>query len=989
MTQPTTNATHAKCKCSTTKRQRQHRVAKLAICSLGVLIIALMALIGPADGQADESGRSQLTPAEYTPYESKLNFTKKTNYTTGGMTPIFNFTHKLFDNLVPNKPAIPPGYIEIKNSDTLVLGKKVEQNDWRDLLYQYWGVLLWVGFLLLLIVIIPFIAVCYCCFCCCRRCKQGCPPCDRKKDGIKRFGCGFLLLLLMTGILFGIIIAFVTNKMIDNGLQETSDTMKRGAEDTCSYLRDVASHVEHLFIKNYQELDTHLVDIIKNVDKHMYDDLMDASEANVVKELKRILDNMEKAEKLMAEIEKLEKDLRFYSAQLRDGVRGVKRNVNYACTVLCGNRECLHFLKRTGIEFIDSAKCLHLDSLPDVNVTLKAIKEVRKNKTEVIPKDALERLKKVGEMIKAALDPIKPKLIRDVHKGSEEFRGQANKVRVTVDALISDIYLLTRNSANSFDDVYDRFGPDRNVVNLTVCIVLLVIFTLLVIALICGCCGRRRRGYRDDCCSKGTGASCLLLVMLLIFCVFSAITMVGLFYFVTGFVTYQGACAPLRDRENNTLFRQLDASIDLNRYLINNDTSKKVEPLRMSNVLDACSADDSIFKILRDHKLYDLQDLLAISIMSTNDPGKPIPTIFDEDLTKIDVLKNTEVKKLEILRDSNLSDYRSKKFTEHLCTQLTPTELPTMANQLKELRASLWSQWGIYDWARTSLYNEAFNLQRFNDEFVEKIKSIIEKMTSKLQQVDELILYNNQAFGQSIATLLKASQRADVFIKTQGKEYINGLGENLTDFLANQIETYARRVVQEGNNHVGRCQPLAYIYYRGVDLICYRLVDPMNGFWVGVLLCSLLFLPVLFVSHRLMCLYKKIDPYSAQAGVVEGGDYLYDAYSERDREHVPLANVPKKRRKAYERRREQQDYYEDASPGVSRGARSNGGGGGGGAGGSNGDAAAGSSNMRYNDVAPTHWDHEPPRYHNPPAAPPSSEYERPPPYYYPGASDQD
>ncbi|ALC43110.1 CG14955, partial [Drosophila busckii] len=297
-------------------------------------------------------------------------------------------------------------------------------------------------------------------------------------------------------------------------------------------------------------------------------------------------------------------------------------------------------------------------------------------------------------------------------------------------------------------------------------------------------------------------------VMLLIFCVFSAITMVGLFYFVTGFVTYQGACAPLRDRENNTLFRQLDASIDLNRYLINNDTSKKVEPLRMSNVLDACSADDSIFKILRDHKLYDLQDLLAISIMSTNDPGKPIPTIFDEDLTKIDVLKNTEVKKLEILRDSNLSDYRSKKFTEHLCTQLTPTELPTMANQLKELRASLWSQWGIYDWARTSLYNEAFNLQRFNDEFVEKIKSIIEKMTSKLQQVDELILYNNQAFGQSIATLLKASQRADVFIKTQGKEYINGLGENLTDFLANQIETYARRVVQEGNNHVGRCQPL-------------------------------------------------------------------------------------------------------------------------------------------------------------------------------------
>lgn len=59
--------------------------------------------------------------------------------------------------------------------------------------------------------------------------------------------------------------------------------------------------------------------------------------------------------------------------------------------------------------------------------------------------------------------------------------------------------------------------------------------------------------------------------------------------------------------------------------------------------------------------------------------------------------------------------------------------------------------------------------------------------------------------------------------------------------------------------------------------------------------------------------------------------------------------MPKKRRKAYERRREQQDYYEEASPGVSRVSRGegrsamNGG----------GEAAAGSSNMRYNDVAPT------------------------------------
>lgn len=46
---------------------------------------------------------------------------------------------------------------------------------------------------------------------------------------------------------------------------------------------------------------------------------MDASEANAVYDLKRILENMEEAHKLIQEVDKLEKDLRFYGTQLRDG----------------------------------------------------------------------------------------------------------------------------------------------------------------------------------------------------------------------------------------------------------------------------------------------------------------------------------------------------------------------------------------------------------------------------------------------------------------------------------------------------------------------------------------------------------------------------------------------------------------------------------------------------------------------------------------------
>lgn len=45
----------------------------------------------------------------------------------------------------------------------------------------------------------------------------------------------------------------------------------------------------------------------------------------------------------------------------------VKRGVNYACAVLCANRECLQFLKTTEIEYLDTSPCLTLDKV-NINI---------------------------------------------------------------------------------------------------------------------------------------------------------------------------------------------------------------------------------------------------------------------------------------------------------------------------------------------------------------------------------------------------------------------------------------------------------------------------------------------------------------------------------------------------------------------------------------------------------------------------------------------
>ncbi|KAH8345768.1 hypothetical protein KR067_003527 [Drosophila pandora] len=1031
-----TSAPAGKSKSMRTRKRRQRRrrqIAYLVICGLSVVIFgfALSTLIRPAAAQ-DESpddpdqppdqpsdtppdtppddddvdlngpwrkgyaghgttheqlGQPHYAPVEYSAYTPTSNYTEEPGPPTSAMNSVYNFTHFLYDKIIYRNQPIPDGYIIIKNGDTLALGPKVEQNDWRDLLRHYWLLFIIVFVLLLLIIIVPFIAVCYCCFCCCRRCRQGCPPCTTKQDAQRRFCCGICLLLLIIGLIFGIIIALVTNRMLDDGFAETTDTMQRGGQDTCTFLKDVSDHMYHLMVYNYEEFETHVTDQLNQAHKHILLDLADTSESNSLAELERILDNMPEALQLMREVEKLETDLRFYGAQLRDGVRGIKRDINFAVANLCQLQACQKFLITSNIEYIDTSECLHFDKMPNTSSYVKGMEEIVNGNFHLIPQAALARMQKINGKVMEHMTNIIPPITQNLGKGRATFRDTATELRNKVDAVISDIHLKTVRSSKSFDDIYERFGPDRSVMSLIACMLILLILFILVVALLCGCFGRRRTGYGDDCCSKATGASCLLFAILLIFCVFSFLTLIGLFYFIVGFVAYQGACAPLRDQENNAFFRQLDSTINLNDYApaVGDDDRP---PMRMSGTIKACHANQTIFNVLRDHHVYDIRELARVKVLTEPDDDSDSSKFFDEDLSNTVLLTDAERKDLDTVKETNLSAYHSAMYLMNLCNQFTPMNLNALAEQMYKLSNDL--EYPTYGWAKVSFWNEGLNTKAFHRNFVPKLNSIVEKMRHNLMKIDELILYENQDFATTIKILTETAIASEKFIKTRGNEYINTIIDNMTESIHENYDKYVDMVINDAEFNVGHCAPLAYIYYRGVDHICHRIVDPINGFWVGILLCALLLLPILFVAHKLMCLYKKIYPFLAAVGavgVVEGGsDYMYDAYSERDREHVPLANVPKKRRKAYERRREQQDYYEDASPSVSRN-RSGGDRGGGGGGGR--DDAPGSSSMRYNDMAPTHWDHEPPRYHNPPAAPPSSEYERPPPYYYPGASEQD
>ncbi|KAH8288047.1 hypothetical protein KR018_005373, partial [Drosophila ironensis] len=1026
--------------------RRRRQVAYLAICGLSVALFAfaLSTLIRPTSAQGKEGldhkpikdalarrvvraddafwgtpfrpgsvghgttheklGVPHWEPAKFTDYTGSANYSRVaySPRATTSMKPVYEIIHYLHDNFLSAKDPVPEGYIVLKNSNTLALGPKVEKNDWRDLLQSYWVFLLVVLVLVLLIIIMPFIGFCYCCFCCCQSCRKGCPACSSTEDFLKRFFCGIFMLLLIIGLIFGIIIAFVTNKLLETGFKESPKIMTLTSEGTCTFLREVNNHVNHLLVNNYEEFQTHVMDHLTHADKHIFLDLTDVSGSDSMSELERVFENLPEAYVLMKEVQKWYNELKFYGGQLSDrkisieatnqkffllkylfrfpDLRGLKRDIFYATVQQCGAaKECEQFMYNNDIMIFGYSTCLHFETVPDPTVYVEAMEQIIKEKPHLAVQEGLKRLVKLGDSIKDEMDKYKSQMLKDFNKGKLIFMEMGSALTKKVESVISTIQMKSTRSVKSFDDVYDRFGPDRNMVSLIACLLIFLILVILVFALICGCFGSRRTGFGDECCSKSTASNCLVCAILLIFCVFSFVTLVGLFYLVIGFLTYQGACAPLRDREDNAIWRQLDSTINLNDYMPHTSETvyKSLPPLRMSKAIEACQANETIFELMRENNVYDANELAKINFLTESKIQ-----LFRDDLSKYEVLTPSEEQIMNKASKNGLEDYHSSKFGD-LCTKYTHLTLHELAEKMDSLAQPL--NHDKYGMARITLFTAATNARNLHDTFVPKMETLTIKIRENLNKIDKLITYEKYDYGTTVQKLVAEAKEAQQFIRNRGKDFINVIHHNISECIRDDYGRFMENTVRSMLSDVGECGPLAFIFDCTINHICEHISDPINGFGVGLLLCAMLFLPILFVGHKLMCLYKKIYPYVGTIANLDGSDYLYDAYSERDREHVPLANVPKKRRKAYERRREQQDYYEDASPGV----RNRSGGDRGGGGGDRGrrDDAPGSS--RYNDMAPTHWDHDPPRYHNPPVAPPSSEYERPPPYYYPGASEQD
>lgn len=441
----------------------------------------------------------------------------------------------------------------------------------------------------------------------------------------------------------------------------------------------------------------------------------------------------------------------------------------------------------------------------------------------------------------------------------------------------------------------------------------------------------------------------------IIFLTFSVMLTITLVSFLAGSLVRRSVCDSLKQPYESQMIDYIDTYFNLNKHYERigtqsarskwkqQATNRKLDPIRIADVIESCRGNNSIYQVLKLSNFYDIQEIRQFP--EEYGITRELERLKDEiKVPTVEILDEQAKKNIGILRDSRLNDFVAYKFVENLTSNITQNNLNDIANELRKVANKVPPGKDMNE-IKVNLKNQALHLSSYQSNLVEPMLRYTSELVNLSTTLDHSLKFGRESFALAIDEFLTEIQAAEEYINVQGQQFVVAVTTELTDGFLEQIHGYLNLVIESTSRHIGRCGPLSNVYESMQVATCNRIVDPFNGFWAGVGWCLAIFLPTIVLCVKLSTLYSKSDPYPGP--LVESG--------------------PKnKRRKKNDRRRESRDrrdvYYEDGSP-----------------------SGGHSREPRYNDMAPKNWDGAPPRYQNPPMAPPATEYERPPPYYYPGA----
>uniref|UniRef100_A0A1B0D4C1 Prominin n=1 Tax=Phlebotomus papatasi TaxID=29031 RepID=A0A1B0D4C1_PHLPP len=218
------------------------------------------------------------------------------------------------------------GYI-IVSDRSVSFGPKVQNQQYGDLAKHYWAILVVVALAALIIVLTPIIGFCFCCCRCAGACGGRSQPFDKKHDTCRRVFLGLFLICAGTGIVFGVVVAFVTNSYMQQGVENATVSAREAVDDTRLFLKTTSSEINHLLVRNYNELSNDLHQMLNETATVTMTRLDEASNATSLTQLNNFVQTLPQVKENLERLKVLTSDLQTNASQLNDGLRGVKREL--------------------------------------------------------------------------------------------------------------------------------------------------------------------------------------------------------------------------------------------------------------------------------------------------------------------------------------------------------------------------------------------------------------------------------------------------------------------------------------------------------------------------------------------------------------------------------------------------------------------------------------------------------------------------------------
>lgn len=287
-----------------------------------------------------------------------------------------------------------------------------------------------------------------------------------------------------------------------------------------------------------------------------------------------------------------------------------------------------------------------------------------------------------------------------------------------------------------------------------------------------------------------------------------------------------------RDPQNDEIFAQFDNSIDLNNVLYppqnkGKPTSGGLPPLRISHVITACQRNQTIYEVLHIHNRIDIHEIndypAQYKINQTLDDLVDGISFDDSD---IEILSIEDKQRILNLADSALKNFDSAQYIDNLNDTITKHSLTEIAQELRQTAKKIDKSEDMKD-VQVSLRNQALHLETYEQNWVIPMKNQSVELIRLASDLDHSLRYKDRPFHESIPLLVSEIERAQLFFRVDGRQFVKNTAVNLTHYFASEIENYLRMVVVAVEKKIGLCAPLANVYDSGVVGLCNAIVDPL------------------------------------------------------------------------------------------------------------------------------------------------------------------